>query len=119
VADAQAIKEGVLAKILTNPGGGGNYDHDYAAVPAGEIWMIQLIISSDLSSILSSATHKINRAATFYNVNYAASPGVAVYLKTLIPMVLAEDDYIRVTFSGVTGGDWLTSTIMGWSTPVY
>ena len=119
IADAQAIKAQVALGIITNPGTGGNKDHDYTTVPAGEIWMIQVIICSNLSSICNHLLHDVRANGSGVNVNYVASPAAVYYLKTFAPLVLAEGDFIRCRFGGVTAGDWLTSSIHGWSTPVY
>jgi hypothetical protein len=118
-ADAQAIMGQVKLGIITNPGTGGNKDHDYSVVPAGEIWMIQIIICSDLSSIANHLLHDIRTNGSGVNINYLPNPGISEYLKTFAPLVLNPGDFIRCRFGGVTAGDWLTSSIHGWTTPVY
>lgn len=119
VADAQAIKGEVISEIVTNPGSGGDYNHEHPAVPAGEAWMIQIVLSSDLTSIPTTITHYLISLAGSAILNYRQIPPVAFYLSTFAPIYLVTGSYIRCRFKNVSGGDWLSSTIVGWSIPVY
>jgi hypothetical protein len=98
--------ENTVEEYLTNLSlAAGTNNIDGAAVPAGEMWIVQAAGILDVNSIATKVDIVVRRGGNGYTLNEVASPGANKWSFWVGQVALKEGDLMRGHFEGATLND--------------
>ena len=117
VCDPYAFKEPYLEEKLINTS--GDYNMNFTAVPAGEVWVVQAVTSVSTGAACANIIHYIVKNSDLYAFNVAVAPVAGEYLISQVMLILPEDAYIQVFFDNIASASWLAGSAVGWKVATY
>jgi len=98
--------------------GAGDYAMDFAAVPAGEIWVLNTVVSRN-SATASQQEYLLSDTVTFYPIFAYGTPAPNVFrMSGYLQFVMRAGDGVRIWFRACTNADVLTGEIWGYKMSV-
>lgn len=119
-ADLQAYESQVMWYDSYNAPGAGNYNRDTDTVPAGKIWYILTFNGMNTSGASGTIGLYVYTGATLNaRLEFAINPMQNTLIWARNPVILVEDQFLRVRYTGIAGGDALASTVAGYQVDLY
>jgi len=119
IADLQAIKSQLLYGWAWTQGGASDVTKETGVVPSGEIWVVSLICSSNVTGTTSHQYHVIDDGSDDWYLNGVLAPSARDFLFTQPGIVLHEGDSIKIVYGSLSAGAYAVGTVMGHKIGLY
>ena len=92
----------------------GNFTLTFTAVPAGEIWTLQMLTARNISTN-TSIEMTVTGGGVGHLMNRFITPGAnTLVVATAVPLVLKEADVLSVLFETTLLNDWVQAWAWGY-----
>jgi len=98
--------------------GAGTYEQDSGHVPAGEIWVLQLLSLANWTAVRGGVFLQLMGSVDYSSLAYHAGPAQYVPVIGRGPVVLGDGDYVKVRQLSCVNADVISAAVWGYKMKV-